>query len=169
MHPAHHYGHTLTLFWHCRGSISGRTTPTYLLHLQARHQCFHCSILMHSYLPGPLNHMVDDSLHHWNLSDAELLTHFNCSYPQPMPWQIYYPPSAMLSAVTSMLRRTWLLPELFLGMPLPPTAYGNAGRCQTLSLDPTLMALLDPITILQAYAHHYCTGQLTPSGLPVSS
>jgi hypothetical protein len=29
--------------------------------------------------------------------------------------------------------------------------------------------LLDPVTILQVYAHRYCTGELAPSGHPVSA
>jgi hypothetical protein len=77
---------TPTLFWHQWGSISTNMTPAYLLRLQALHQHFHRYVPMHSYLPGPLNRMGDDASRHWDLSDTELLTHFDLSYPQPMPW-----------------------------------------------------------------------------------
>jgi hypothetical protein len=41
--------------------------------------------------------------------------------------------------------------------------------CRTLSLDPTLSTLLDPVTILQVYAQRYRTGELAPGGHPVSA
>jgi hypothetical protein len=72
--------------------------------------------------------MGDDASRRWDLSDAELLTHFDLSYPQPTPWQLYHPNSAMLSAVTSALRRKRLLPASFL-TELPPLAdNGPDGR-----------------------------------------
>jgi hypothetical protein len=119
---------TPTLFWHQRGSVSTNTTPAYLLRMQALHQRFHRYVPTHSYLPGPLNRMGDDSSRRWDLSDAELLTHFDLSYPQPTPWQLYHPNSAMLSAVTSALRRKRSLPESFLTEPPPLTDSGHDGR-----------------------------------------
>jgi hypothetical protein len=119
---------TPTLFWHRRGSISTNTTPAYLLRLQALHQRYHRYIPTHSYLPGPLNGMGDDASRRWDLSDDELLTHFNLTYPQPMPWHIFHPTSAMLSAVTSALRRRRLPPESFLIAPPPLAVSGNDGR-----------------------------------------
>jgi hypothetical protein len=119
---------TPTLFWHRRGSISTNTTPAYLLRLQALHQRFHRYVPTHSYLPGPLNCMSDDASRRWDLSDDELLTHFDSVYPQPTPWRIYHPTSAMLSAVTSALRRQRLPPESFLAAPPPLTDNGSAGR-----------------------------------------
>jgi hypothetical protein len=119
---------TPTLFWHRRGSISTNTTPAYLLRLQALHQRFHRYVPTHSYLPGPLNCMGDDASRRWDLSDDDLLTHFNLSYPQPTPWQLYRPNTEMLSAVTSALRRKRLPPESFLIVPPPLADSGAVGR-----------------------------------------
>ena len=117
----------LTLFWHRQGSISTNTTRAYLLCMQALHQRFHRYVPMHSYLPGLLNHMGNDASRCWDLFDDELLTHFNLSYPQLMPWQIFHPASALLSAVTSMLCRKRLPPESFLIKPLPLATNGIDG------------------------------------------
>jgi hypothetical protein len=119
---------TPMLFWHQLVSVSMNTTLAYLLRMQALHQRFHCYVLTHSYLPSPLNHMGNDASRRWDLSDAELLTHFDLSYPQPMPWQLYHPNSAMLSAMTSALCRKRLLPESFLTKPLPLADNGPDGR-----------------------------------------
>jgi hypothetical protein len=121
---------TPTLFWHQRGSVSTNTTPVYLLRMQALHQRFHCYVPTHSYLPGgPLKRMGDNASCRWDLSDAELLTHFDLSYPQPMPWQLYHLNSAMISAMTSALRRKRLLPESFLTEPPPLADNGPDGQC----------------------------------------
>jgi hypothetical protein len=79
------------------------------------------------YLPGSLNSMGDDASRRWDLSDDELLTHFNLSYPQPMPWQLFHLNSTMLSAMTSMLHRKRLPLASFLIKPLPLANNGNAG------------------------------------------
>jgi hypothetical protein len=115
--------------------------------------------------------MGDNASQCWDLSDAKLLTHFDLSYPQLMPWQLYHPNSVILSAVTSMLHRKWSLPESFLTEP-PLLADSGPDGCS--SAEPycwihSLAMRLDPITILQVYAHRYCTGELAPRGHPVSS
>jgi hypothetical protein len=119
---------TPTLYWHRRGSISTNTTPAYLLRTQALHQRFHRYIPTLSYLPGPLNKMGDDASRRWDLSDDDLLTLFNISYPQLTPWQFFRPTSAMLSAVTSALRRQRPPPASFLIEPPPLDANGTGGR-----------------------------------------
>jgi hypothetical protein len=95
--------------------------------MQALHQRFHRYVPTHLYLPGPLNCMGDDASRHWDLSDNDLLTHFNLSYPQPSPWQLYHLNSTLLSAVTSMLRRKRSPPESFLTVPLLLADSGTNG------------------------------------------
>jgi len=41
--------------------------------------------------------------------------------------------------------------------------------CISLHIDPSLEGVLEPIDILQVYAHRYRTGELAPSGRPVKS
>jgi hypothetical protein len=163
---------TPTLFWHRRGSISTNTTPAYLLHLQALHQHFHCYMPTHSYLHGPLNCMGDNASRRWDLSDHELLTHFNLSYPQPMPWKLFRPHSVMLSAVTSMLHRKRLPLELFL-IALPPLATsGTAGRTSVTCSHWILPSQCSPIQSPSCKSMHTATTLASSppgSGHPVSS
>jgi hypothetical protein len=143
-------------------------TPAYLLQLQALHQHFHHYIPTHSYLPGPLNSMADDASHLWHLSDPELLTHFNSTYPQHHSWQLCHPTLQMISTVISMLCRWWPWLGLFLVALSPPTLTGTHGvhsakcsiwtlpshqsRTQFLSsksmLSATILVPLHPITTL---------------------
>ena len=118
---------TCALSWQHRGSTSTDGTPAYLLRLQALHQRFHRYVPLHSYLPGPLNKMADDASRLWHLSDAQILTHFETHYPQERTWKLCPPPPAMLSAVTSALRRKRPDPESFLTEPEQPTPIGTSG------------------------------------------
>jgi hypothetical protein len=110
-----------------RKSTTTNSTPAFLLRLQAIHQRYHRYYPLHSYLPGKLNAMADDASRLWTLTDNELLTHFDLSYPQRRSWHIYHPSAAMNSAVISALHRTRSEPASFLEEPKQPTPIGRTG------------------------------------------
>jgi hypothetical protein len=82
---------------------------------------------LHSHLPGQLNAMADDASRLWQLTDQQLLTHFNAVYPQHQSWHIYPPRPAMHSAVISALHRTRSAPASFLNVPKQQTPIGVTG------------------------------------------
>jgi hypothetical protein len=119
---------TPTLFWQRKGSTTTTGAPAYLLRAQALHQRPHRYIPRHDFIPGIANDMSDDAsrLHH--LSDAKFLTHFNHRYPQDLSWKLWTPSPAILSAVTTSLRRQPCTPALLLNVPPAPIAIGKCGQ-----------------------------------------
>jgi hypothetical protein len=113
--------------WQRKGSTTTNQVPAFLLRLQAIHQRFHRYIPLHSYLPGKLNAMADDASRLWQLTDAELLTHFNATYPQDRSWQLYRPRPAIHSAVTCALHKKRSLPASFLDVPKQQISIGSTG------------------------------------------
>jgi hypothetical protein len=110
-----------------QGLATTNAVPAFLLRLQAIHQRFHHYVPQHSYLPGKLNSMADYASRLWNLSDKELLTHFNATYPQHRSWHLYQPRPEMLSAVICALHRKRLPPASFLVKPNQPITIGSTG------------------------------------------
>ena len=77
----------------------------YLLQYNALHQHQHRYIARHHYIPGPVNAMADDAGRRWDLTDDELLTHFNIHYPRAVSWTLRLLPSATNTAVIGALLR----------------------------------------------------------------
>ena len=119
---------TGTLYWQRKGSTTTSKPAAEILRLQALHQRFHRYVHLHDYLPGPLNQAADDAsrLHH--LSNKELLSHFNSTYPQTQSWQIWTPTPAMRSSLIGALRNMRQPSELFLVVPPPPIPIGLFGQ-----------------------------------------
>ena len=61
--------------------------------------------------------MADDASRRWDLDDAQLLTYFNATYPQKLPWTVSTLPPPMNSVLISSLCRRRLPPESFLAKP----------------------------------------------------
>jgi hypothetical protein len=55
--------------------------------------------------------MADDASRLWHLTNAQLLSHFEQTYPQSQPWQLRILPPPMLSALTSALQRQRVAPQ----------------------------------------------------------
>ena len=72
---------TPAVLWRTKGSTAMTGPAAYLLQIAALHQRHHRYQNQLHYLPGPLNLMADDCSRLWNLSDSQLLTHFNSRYP----------------------------------------------------------------------------------------
>jgi hypothetical protein len=118
---------TPTVAWQTKGSTTTVSAPAYLLRLQALHQRFHRYYSSSFFIPGKLNSMADNCSRLWHLTDAELLTHFDSHYPQTASWRLVAPRPAMLSSVTSALRRLRPAPESFLHAPGPSAVPGSSG------------------------------------------
>jgi hypothetical protein len=93
----------------------------------AIHQRFHRYINLKDYLQGKRNTMADDASRLLTLSDSELLTYFNSTYPQSKPWVLWTPRKPFFSAVILALRRRTSPTELFLHVPQPLLDIGVPG------------------------------------------
>lgn len=131
------HDNTPAVFWNRKGSTTSSGPAAYLLRLQALHQRFHRYIPRHDYIPGPDNAMADDCSRRWDLSDAQLLTHFNSTYPQGVSWELCQLRQPMNSALTSALSRRRSAPESFLAAPRRPTNIGKSGWILQPSLEST--------------------------------
>jgi hypothetical protein len=72
--------------------------------------------------------MADDASRLWNLTNDQLLAHFEQTYPQSQPWQLRTLRLPMLSALTSALQRTRVDPQLVLNAPtrrMTPGPFGS--------------------------------------------
>jgi hypothetical protein len=75
------YDNTPTVFWQRKGAVSNYGPNAQLFRLQALHQLKHRCVPTYDYLPGPANLMAEHCSRHWDLSDSQLLLHFNASFP----------------------------------------------------------------------------------------
>ena len=114
--------------WQHKGSTTTTGPAAYLLRLQALHQRHFRYLPQVHYIPGPANAMADDCSRRWDLSDAQLISHFNSFYPQTSSWHLCRLRPAMLSCLTSALQRQ--RPELasMLQPKLAPIANGLSGH-----------------------------------------
>jgi hypothetical protein len=79
---------TPTIYWQRKGAVSTSGPAARLLRLQALHQWWHRYVPMDEYLPGPVNVMSGDCSRSLDLTDSQLLHHFNSSFPQNRPWHL---------------------------------------------------------------------------------
>ena len=98
-----HSDNTPTVAWLNKGSNSKAGPAATLLRLQAFHQRMHRYHPRHDYIPGPANVMADQCSRLWNLSDEELLTHFDKHFPQVQSWTQCRLQPATNSLLTSAL------------------------------------------------------------------
>jgi hypothetical protein len=137
---------TPALAWQRKGSATTIGPPAYLLRCQALHQHRYQKVLEH--IPGTDNTMADNYSRLWRLDDHALLTHFNFTSPQEIPWRMHRLRPAMLSALTSALRKQRPAPALFLTPSAGPTAPGpcgpNTARPSPLTLCSTISTIPFP-------------------------
>lgn len=116
------------LAWSAKGSATSVTSRAYLLRYNALHQRSHRYVATHDHIAGTANTMADDASRKWNLSSAALLTHFNSSFPQALPWQMHHLRSSTHSDLISALfrrRRGSVSPS---SAALPPRLLGPSGQ-----------------------------------------
>ena len=123
-----YHDNTPAVFWQRKGSTSTSGPAAYLLRLQAHHQRHYRYVPSHGYLPGALNSMSDDASRLSTLTDAEFLTHFNETYPQPVPWQLHRPHQTTYSSVISALVKKPSDAEWLKAPSNEPTAIGKNGK-----------------------------------------
>ncbi len=104
------------LSWATKGSVTASSARAYLLRLNALHQRQHRYVARHHYIPGAVNAMADDASRLWHLSNAELISHFNLTYPQHTSWEMRTLNPAFASSLIGALSRR----------PLPTAAVHNA-------------------------------------------
>jgi len=110
-----------------KGSISSRDSAAYLLRLSSLHQRHHRYCLRYDHIASAGNAMADDTSRLWNLTDTQLLAHFEQNYPQSQPWQLRTLRLPMHSALISALLRTRVAPQSVLNVPTPMITPGTSG------------------------------------------
>jgi hypothetical protein len=99
----------------------------YLLQLASLHQRHHRYQSVLHYIPGPRNLMADDCSRLWNLTDCELISYFNFTYPQKESWKMLHLKPEMTSALTSSLRKNGPSRGRTFSRSKSPTSMGNLG------------------------------------------
>jgi len=146
----------------------------YLLRLQSIHKRHHRYVALHNYFPGKLNVLADACSRRWELSDDELLTLFNISYPQTEPWTLCHLQQPTLSALTCALFRKLSDLASLLNAPKHSTTIGIDGMrfasaITSIPSSATGMTPTDPVPTLQIFDQRYRDGRLAPSGNTVRS
>ena len=113
--------------WSTKGSATSVTARAYILRFASFHQRAHCCVVHSQYMPAPpVNVMAGDASSLWNLSDSDLLTHFNSAHPQALSWQMRtLSPGTnawMIGSLSRKHSRAACLPN---ATPLPTSEGGN--------------------------------------------
>lgn len=88
-----------------KGSVTSIDIPAHLCRLSALHQRHHRYLAQYDHIAGSANSMADDCSRLWHLTDSQLLSHFQQTYPQEQPWKLVHLRPEMLSCLTSTLLR----------------------------------------------------------------
>jgi hypothetical protein len=131
--------------WQHKGSTTTTGPAAYLLRLQALHQCHFRYLPQVSYIPGPANAMADDCSRRWDLTDAELISHFTHVYPQTNSWRLCPLRPEILSSLISALQRQQPAPEFMLPPKLAPIEHGLSGYDFSVTYIKTLTSPLSPM------------------------
>lgn len=125
------------LSWSHKGSATSTAARAYLLRLNSLHQRQHRYVPLHNHIAGKANAMADDASRRWDLSTADLLSHFNSQFPQAYPWQLCQLPHATNSALTGALfckRQTRAFPDNVSPPLTPPGDYGQRSAIRSASI-----------------------------------
>ena len=114
--------------WSTKGSATSVTARASLLRYNALHQRAYRYVARNHYIPGPVNMMADDASRRWELSDDQLLSHFNTHYPQALSWQIRTLPRATNAILTGALSKKRAIPGSHINAMPPPPQHGSCGR-----------------------------------------
>ena len=99
-----------SLLWATKGSATVSTARAYLLWLNALHQHHHRYVAQHDYFAGKANVIANDARRRWDLSDADLISHFNAHYPQATSWTLLTLLAATHSALIGALSHQRCIP-----------------------------------------------------------
>ena len=111
-----------------RGCTTTTDAAAYLSRLHSLHQRHYRYNKLTSHIPGVANVMADDCSRLWQLSDSQLLSHFEQHYPQSRSWKLCQLRPALKQALTcSLLKQPADLPSL-LDAWHPATVSGLTGK-----------------------------------------
>ena len=139
------------------------SAPAYLLRLQALHQRFHRYQTSSFFIPGTLNAMADDCSRLWHLTDSQLLSHFDSTYPQTVSWEMHHPKPGMLSSTISALHKQRPEPGLYLHEPSPTTKLGSSGPSSAKTL-PRILG--SPTTSTLSFSYKCLPNAIEQASLP---
>ena len=92
------------LSWSAKNSSTSVAARAFLLWYNALvHQRRFRHVATHNHIAGRANVMADDASRRWDLSDSDLISHFNLTYPQALPWRMLPLSSATNSVLTGAL------------------------------------------------------------------
>ena len=124
--------------WKHKGSTSTTGPAAYLLQTAALHKRhYRYNNEMH-HLPGYLNRMADDCSRLWSLSDNQLISHFNSTYPQPNTWRMHRLRPEMHSTLICNLLTRRSTPASYLRALPKQDQRGPSGSCFALPSMSTL-------------------------------
>ncbi len=124
-----------TTFWERKGSTTTHSAPAYLLRLFGLHQRFHRYVPRFDYLPGKSNVLADAFSRDFHLSWPELYSRYCHLFPlkQNPGYQVWTPPSQLISAIILALQRKQCARESVLVEPKAPSPIGASGRSSALN------------------------------------
>ena len=105
---------TPVVSWKFKVSTSMCGPAAYLLQSAALHKQHYCYDIKMHYLPGHLNTMADNCSCLWSLSDSQLVSYFNSTYPQPNTWKMHHLWPVIHSTLTCNFLKKLLQPDLYL-------------------------------------------------------
>jgi hypothetical protein len=133
-----------TVAWQLKGAAPTTGPVAYLMRLQALHQRHRRYVPLHDFVLGVANVMADDFSRLFTLTDSQLLSHFNSSFPQTRPWQMFPPRQEMLSALTSALSKKRRTLGSLLNAPNQRMCIGCSGKSSLWKATSTLSCALAP-------------------------
>ena len=128
---------TPTVAWRTKGSATTTKVTASLLRYSALQRRRHRSKPMDEHISGDANRMGDDASRKWELSDPQLLTYFDRTYPQKRPWKLCHPTKQTSSAVMSLLCPTKSPEESLQAELLRPPPRGGSGANSVSLSSPT--------------------------------
>eukprot|EP00804_Cyclotella_cryptica_P003097 CCRYP_006083-RD/>CCRYP_006083-RD protein AED:0.24 eAED:0.14 QI:0/0/0/1/0/0/2/0/290 len=122
-----------TTFWERKGSTTTDSAPAYLLRLFGIHQRFHRYVPRFDYIAGPSNPIADSLSRDFHLSMSDLISRLTHLFPQTAGYQVWTPPSKLVSAIISALRRKQSPKEYLLVVPKNPSPTTATGSISPLT------------------------------------
>eukprot|EP00804_Cyclotella_cryptica_P016988 CCRYP_001919-RB/>CCRYP_001919-RB protein AED:0.20 eAED:0.20 QI:0/-1/0/1/-1/1/1/0/330 len=122
-----------TTFWERKGSTTTDSAPAYLLRLFGIHQRFHRYVPRFDYIAGPSNPIADSLSRDFHLSMSDLISRLTHLFPQTAGYQVWTPPSKLVSAIISTLRRKQSPKEYLLVVPKNPSPTTATGSISPLT------------------------------------
>jgi len=159
-----------TTFWERKGNTTTDSVPAFLLRLFGIHQRFHRYVPRFDYLAGKSNLVADALSRDFHLSWPQLFSQLSPCFAQDVGYQVWTPPSRLVSAVHSALRRKQSPRAFLLAEPEPPSPRGRSGSTSPLSWASTPFSKSSR-TKYQSYkssSHEFALENLLPAAIKSS-